>query len=186
MRHLFSMINRSTSSLINHLLPELQKKGYEKQFLRIWSAAASTGQESYFLLMTIRETCPIILTLNFSILTTDISRQVLDHAKRGVYKEHEINRGLPQSYRDLYFTIIGSEWTIKDTLKMFVNFQYHNLTQPLITHDHFDMIFLRNVLIYFDTETKIRVLENIRKVLNPEGHLFLGTTEVLPKEFFLF
>lgn len=166
----------------DYILPELKKKADEKQLVRIWSAAASTGQESYSLLMTIHENCPNLLSRDFSILATDISRKVLDHAKKGAYKDHEINRGLRQSYRELYFTDYGNEWRIKETFKKHVRFQYHNLTETLITNDLFDFIMLRNVLIYFDNETRIQVLKKIIKVLKPEGYLILGATEALPKE----
>jgi chemotaxis protein methyltransferase CheR len=143
--------------------------------LAMWSAAAATGQEAYSLALLVREHFRHLT--NVTILGTDLAQGVLDRARSGRFTQLEVNRGLPASLLVRYFSQDGVEWQIDDTVRRMVTFRQANLAQPLIGIPPMDVIFLRNVLIYFDAETKRRVLAEIARVLRPGGFLFLGGPE---------
>jgi chemotaxis protein methyltransferase CheR len=143
--------------------------------LAMWSAAAATGQEAYSLALLVREHFRHLT--NVTILGTDLSQGVLDRARSGRFTQLEVNRGLPASLLVRYFSQDGVEWQIDDSVRRMVTFRQANLAQPLIGIPPMDIIFLRNVLIYFDAETKRRVLAEIARVLRPGGFLFLGGPE---------
>lgn len=164
-------------ALKNTVLPELiQKRGAEKQ-MNFWCGAASTGQECYSVLMTIAESCPEVFRWKFTFLATDLSREVLARAQSGKYSQLEVNRGLPAPMLAKYFLRDEDSWEIKPDLRSHVIFREMNLIGDWPMMPMLDVIFLRNVLIYFDLETKRAILAKVRKILRPDGYLFLGGAE---------
>jgi len=141
--------------------------------LRIWSAACSTGQEPYSIAMTLLDSDE----RRFAITATDLSGEVLARARAGEYSQLEINRGLPAPMLVRYFDRSGAGWLVKDELRRTVSFAQHNLLSPPPAGGPFDVVFLRNVLIYFDTDTKRDVLSRVRRALRPGGYLVLGAAE---------
>jgi chemotaxis protein methyltransferase CheR len=156
------------------IVPELLKKQARK--LSIWSAAASSGQEAYSIAMLLREMAlpagPAV-----EILGTDLSEQILDRAREAKYVQFEVNRGLPAPYLVKYFKREGLDWILKDEIRKMVRFRQFDLRQAMGSLGKFDIVFCRNVLIYFDVETKIKILNQILTVLNPGGYLLLGGAE---------
>jgi chemotaxis protein methyltransferase CheR len=160
-------------ALRQKLVPELLAKRPGK--LAIWSAAASSGQEAYSIAMLLKE-----LGTNgrpVEILGTDLSDQILDRAREAKYVQFEVNRGLPAAYLVKYFQRAGLDWQLKDEIRSMVKFRRFDLRQPMAALGKFDIVFCRNVLIYFDVETKIKILKQILTVMNPGGYLFLGGAE---------
>ena len=143
--------------------------------LALWSAAASTGQEAYSLAMLLLEHFPG--AKGASILATDLSADVLDRAGTGSFNQFEVNRGLPAPFLVKYFERQGLRWQLHDRVRSLVSFRQMNLAEPLPSIPPMDIVFLRNVLIYFEPETRAGVLERINRVLRPGGYLFLGSTE---------
>lgn len=154
-------------ALKNHILPALGSD------VRIWSAACSTGQEPYSIAMTLQDTT----VPRFSILGTDLNGAVLDQARSGRYSQLEVNRGLPAPMLVKHFERAGAAWQVRPELRRAVTFRQHNLLQPLPEPGGFDVIFLRNVLIYFDLPTKRDILGRLRRRLRPGGFLVLGAAE---------
>ena len=143
--------------------------------LAMWSAAASTGQEAYSMAMLMREHFPS--TGRVTILGTDLSADVLERARGGTFSQLEVNRGLPARLLVKYFTRHGREWQLTDEVRRMVTFRSMNLARPLVGIPPMDIVFLRNLLIYFDLKTKAQVLERVARVLRPGGYLFLGASE---------
>jgi chemotaxis protein methyltransferase CheR len=143
--------------------------------LAMWSAAAATGQEAYSLALLVREHFRHVS--NVTILGTDLSQGVLDRARSGRFTQLEVNRGLPASLLIRYFEQDGVEWRVDESVRRMVAFRQANLAQPLTGIPPMDVIFLRNVLIYFDPPTKRRVLAEVARILRPGGFLFLGGPE---------
>lgn len=164
-------------SLRSDVLPELVERKRRTRTLAIWSAGCSTGQEPYSIAMAIREHFPELLTWQLSILGTDISSSVLDRARCGRYGQLEVNRGLPAHLLVRHFTRAGMEWEIEEPIRRMVRFQQHNLVQEWPMMPPFDLVFMRNVMIYFDVETKRRVLGRMVGQLAPHGYLVLGASE---------
>jgi chemotaxis protein methyltransferase CheR len=160
-------------ALRQRLVPELLAKRSAK--LTIWSAAASSGQEAYSIAMLLKELPGVDRPVE--ILGTDLSEQILDRAREAKYVQFEVNRGLPASYLVKYFKRDGLDWQLKDEIRSMVRFRRFDLRQPMASLGKFDIVFCRNVLIYFDVETKIKILNQIMTVLNPGGYLFLGGAE---------
>ncbi|MEZ5834275.1 MAG: protein-glutamate O-methyltransferase CheR [Geminicoccaceae bacterium] len=159
------------------MLPELKKaRGGERQ-LRIWSAAASTGQEPYSLSMCVEEAGSEYRTWRVEILATDISGEALDRAREGIYSQFEVQRGLPVQMLVKYFDQNGARWRIKDSLRKRIEFRRHNLVGNNRSLGLFDIIFIRNVLIYFDMDTKRRILNDVAAMLRDPGFVVLGGTE---------
>ena len=159
------------------VLPALQSARASERRLRIWCGAASTGQEPYSLAMLLLEHFPALASWDVRITATDISREVLDRARAGRYSQLEVNRGLPASMLVKYFERAGPEWIIRDTVKRLVRFEELNLVRSWTAIPACDVVFLRNVLIYFDIPTKRDILDRARRVLRPDGYLFLGSAE---------
>jgi chemotaxis protein methyltransferase CheR len=160
------------------VLPDLMRNRSAVKELNIWCAAASSGQEPYSLAMLILENFPSLATdwkLNF--IATDISREMLDRCQKGAYSQLEVNRGLPAALLARYFTHSGSSWILSDRVRKLVQFKPLNLIDGYPPHSQVDLVLIRNVLIYFDVETKKKILGKIRKVLKPDGYLFLGGSE---------
>jgi len=160
------------------VLPELVNKRSAQRALNFWCAAASTGQEPYSVAMVMREAASTLLpTWNFRFIATDISTEVLARAIQGRYSQLEVNRGLPASLLVKYFQQEGNEWQIKAEIRRMVEFREINLTEPWSTLPPMDLVFMRNVLIYFSVETKKGILAKVRQLLKPGGFLFLGSSE---------
>jgi chemotaxis protein methyltransferase CheR len=159
------------------ILPELVRRNGAKRRLTIWSAACSTGQEPYTIAMLIREHFPALLGWNLSILGTDICTSALERAAAGRYTQIEVNRGLPVTYLVKYFTKRDLQWQISDDVRRMVEYRELNLIDPWAGLASVDVVFLRNVLIYFDTQTKKTILGRVRQILHPEGYLFMGGAE---------
>lgn len=163
--------------LKKELLPELAKNNSP---IRIWSAASSTGQEAYSISMTTSEfklANPGKLTSNVEIVGTDISQTVVNKAKQGRYDELSVVRGLSPERRDKFFTHNGDEWTINHNIMQRTRFTELNLLNNYSLLGRFDIIFCRNVLIYFSSEMKKDILERMGKILKPGGTLILGGSE---------
>ena len=147
--------------------------------LRIWSAACSTGQEVYSIAMALRETLGNLDRYQISILGTDISSDAVAKASYGAYSKFEIERGLPVATLRKYFTAVGDSWRIKDELRSLATFKKFNLMRPFVGLGKFDVVFCRNVAIYFTPADKKIVFEKIATVLEPDGALIIGSTESL-------
>jgi chemotaxis protein methyltransferase CheR len=147
--------------------------------LRIWSAAASTGQEAYSLAMILAECQAQIGDRSFEIIGTDLAVEPLTRARAGVYSQFEVQRGLPMQMLVKYFKKDGANWRIDDRLRAMVQFRAWNLLADPRPLGMFDVVFCRNVLIYFDQPTKRRVLEAIARQMAPDGRLYLGGAETI-------
>ncbi|MGB7986174.1 MAG: protein-glutamate O-methyltransferase CheR [Terracidiphilus sp.] len=167
--------------LRTELLPKLIESRRYLRTLRIWSAACSTGQEAYSMAMLLTEHFPLLAGWNIRIEGTDICKEVVDKALAGCYHRIEINRGLPARFVVRYFDHAGEDWTVKPEIRRMCNFRTANLcATPLPfnrSDDRFDIIFLRNVMLYFSQENRKILLAGIHKVLAPDGVLFLGSSE---------
>ena len=159
------------------ILPELISRKAGQRHISIWSGASSTGQEAYSIAMMIHKHFPELHDWKVTILGTDISRTALLKAQQGIYSQLEVNRGLPANYLVNYFEKVGNEWVINEKIRHMVDFQYLNLCGSFSLLRQFDIIFLRNVLIYFDIETKKKILNNLKTRLDTKGVMFLGTAE---------
>lgn len=159
------------------VIPDLLEKRAASRTLSIWCAAASTGQEPYTIAMCLLDAIPNIEQWRVSIVATDISREMIARCKAGRYNQIEINRGLPAMLMVKHFSKQGLEWEISPKLRAMVEFREMNLTQPFVGLGQLDIVFMRNVLIYFDSPTKKRILESTRRLLRPDGCLFLGSAE---------
>lgn len=163
--------------LKKEIVPEiLQKRAAEKR-LTIWCGAASTGQEPYTIALVLKENFPQLDNWSVKIIATDINNEVLEQARSGVYSQIEVNRGLPAPMLIRHFEKVGSEWRIKEPLRKMIEFRPVNLISYWPAMPPVDIVFLRNVLIYFDQPTKREILGKIRKVMRPDGYLFLGGAE---------
>ena len=152
--------------------------------VRIWSAGTATGQEAYSLAIAIIEFCkrkndPGLHPVDFSILGTDISPAALRYASRGIYTDAEINRGLPKYYRDTYFQEVPEGWKVNAKTASLVKFERANLMQHFSLLGPFDIIFCRNVLIYFSNEAKDSIVAQFHRILEPDGYVVLGSSEML-------
>lgn len=169
--------NQPFEALAGHVVPELlaeRSPWTAGQPVRIWSAACSSGQEPYSIAMTLADVLPQGL---LRITATDLSEQMIARAAAGRYSQLEINRGLPASMLVKHFTRVGAEWQIAPEIRSTVSFLRHNLLDDPPVGGPFDTVFLRNVLIYFDLETKRDVLRKVRQVIRPGGFLVLGSAE---------
>lgn len=164
-------------TLRNQLLPKLIEQRSAQRKLAIWSAASSTGQEAYTIAILIREHFPLLRDWNVTVLGTDLSPTVLSQAREGSYSQLEVNRGLPAPLLLKYFTKTGTKWSVKEEIRKMVEFRQMNLCKAWPILPVFDVIFIRNVMIYFDVETKRTILRKLRACLQPQGALFLGTAE---------
>ena len=165
------------NALKEHLIPELLQKRESARQLTIWSNACSTGQEAYSIAMLLKDNFPQLDAWNVKIIATDICSKVLNRAKSGEFNQTEVNRGLPMQLLMKYFTRDGMKWTISDEIRRMVDFRLLNLVEPWPLLPRVDIVFLRNVLIYFNVETKTEILTNVQKKLAPDGYLFLGGAE---------
>jgi chemotaxis protein methyltransferase CheR len=147
--------------------------------IRIWCAAASSGQEPYSLAMCLAEMREKIRGWSIEILATDISTEVVEKATAGVYSQFEVQRGLPIHLLIKYFTQVGDLWRISPEIAAMVQFRPLNLLKEFSHLGYFDVVFCRNVLIYFDQQTKAKVLQKIARISRADGYLVLGTAETV-------
>ena len=161
--------------LEKELIPKLVERTAGRRPLRFWSAACSSGQEAYSLAMMCLEMGLGPAQIEF--LGTDLSDQILERARQGRFMQLEVNRGLPAKYLVKYFTRHNMEWEIKPEVRQMVRWTKLNLTLRWPEVGLFDVVLCRNVLIYFDMETKRDILSRIRKHVRPEGYLILGSSE---------
>ena len=159
------------------ILPNLLAKRSPSQNLTIWCAACSSGQEPFSVAMLAREHFPDLARGRLRTIATDLSESILARAREGLYTQTEINRGLPPALLARYFDKQGSCWRLKLEIRRMVDFQRSNLAEEWPNLPSPDIIFMRNVLIYFDQETKKSILSKIRKTLKPDGYLILGSSE---------
>ena len=161
------------------VLPELVSRRARERRLDIWCAAASSGQEPYSILMLLDDHFPALSGWDINLLASDISKRMLDRCAEGRYSQTEINRGLPAAYVVKYFEKKGMEWQVKDKLRRLLKTRQISLTQPWPALPMMDVIFVRNILIYLDLVGKRAITENIRKILRPDGYVFLGGAEAM-------
>jgi len=159
------------------IIPELLHKRAAERNLSIWSAAASSGQEAYSLAMLVCDDFDGLPGWNFSILGTDISSAILERARQGQYSQLEVNRGLPAKCLVKHFSREGLEWQLSSRIRRLVEFREMNLAEAWPALPQFDVVFLRNVLIYFTVEKKKEILRRVRGVMRAGGIVFLGTAE---------
>ena len=159
----------------NVLLPKLKEDRKDTMKMRFWSAASSTGQEAYSLAMLLLEAG--LTTWNLQIQGTDFSQKVVERARTGTYQQIEVNRGLPASHLVKYFHRAGMDWQLNDHVKKMVRFDTIDLRKSMRTLGPFDMVFCRNVMIYFDQQTKLGIMKEIHSTLFRGGWLLLGGAE---------
>lgn len=163
--------------LRTHLLPELIAARNHDRTLRIWSAACSSGQEPYSIAMVADQVLPA--GWQVELLASDVSAEMVERTAAGIYTQVELNRGLTAQLREQYFTEVDGGWQIIPRIREQVQPQVINLNQPFPALPRFDIVFLRNVLIYFDAATKTAVLQRLQQATTPDAYLFLGSSETL-------
>lgn len=161
------------------VLPRLLETRAAKRSIRIWSAACSSGQEAYSLAMLLLDEQARIGGWRIEIVGTDISAEMVERAKAGVYTQFEVQRGLPIQMLVKHFKQNGDKWQISQQIRQMVSFREWNLLQDVSALGQFDVVFCRNVLIYFDQPTKTKVLEAIARQMPPDGILYLGGAETV-------
>jgi chemotaxis protein methyltransferase CheR len=161
------------------VLPNLlELRGVQKS-IRIWCAACSTGQEPYSISMLLKEDAAKLAGWRTDIVATDLSKEAMDKAKVGLYSQFEVQRGLPVQFMVKYFKQMNETWQIDSAIRAMVNFRPLNLLEDFRGLGRFDVVYCRNVLIYFDRETKAAVLDRVHQVMSPDGYLFLGGSETV-------
>ena len=161
------------------MIPSLLKARAAQRRIRIWCAAASTGQEPYSLSMILKEMAAQVAGWRIEIIATDLSNEVLEKARAGLYSQFEVQRGLPIQMLMKYFTQAGETWQVSPEIKAMVQYRPLNLLSDFGHLGNFDIIFCRNVLIYFDQPTKVDVLERLARLTEPDGFLVLGAAETV-------
>ena len=164
-------------ALQNSIFPEVVEHRAKSRELAMWCAACSSGQEPYSILMMLSDCFPQVFDWKFTFIVSDISEEMRKRTRDGIYSEHEVQRGLPQRHLDKYFDKIGDKWQVKEDLRKRLDVREINLVKPWPMMPLFDIVFLRNVLIYFDIETKQGILEKAAKTMRSNGLLFLGSAE---------
>jgi chemotaxis protein methyltransferase CheR len=163
----------------NAIMPTLLTARAAQRHIRIWCAAASTGQEPYSLAICLKEMASRVAGWRIEILGTDLSTEVLEKAKVGIYSQFEVQRGLPIQMLVKYFTQLGETWQVNPEIRAMAQYRSLNLLHNFSHLGPFDIVFCRNVLIYFDQDTKVDVLGRLAKVMAPDGYLVLGAAETV-------
>lgn len=161
------------------IMPEIIKARANRKSIRIWCAAGSTGQEPYSLAMCVKEMSAALSGWRVEILATDISQEVLEKSKAGIYSQFEVQRGLPIQMLVKYFKQNGELWQINPDIRAMVQHRQLNLLHDFSQLGVFDIIFCRNVLIYFDQDTKINIFGRLARIMEPDGFLVLGAAETV-------
>ena len=165
-------------SLKTVIIPELLERRSKDRALNIWSNACSSGQEVYSIAMLLRESFPALAGWKVRLIASDLSTAILKKAQEGIFNQTEVNRGLPMPMLLKYFTKSGLQWQIKEDVRKSIEFREVNLIESWpSTLPTMDIVFLRNVLIYFSPETKTAILNKVHRILRPDGCLFLGGSE---------
>ena len=161
------------------IMPEVLKARAARKSIRIWCAAGSTGQEPYSLAMCVKEMESQLAGFRVEIIATDLSQEVLEKSKAGLYSQFEVQRGLPIQLLVKYFKQTGEFWQINPDIRAMVQHRQLNLLHDFSQLGTFDIIFCRNVLIYFDQDTKINIFNRLAKAMEPDGFLVLGAAETV-------
>jgi chemotaxis protein methyltransferase CheR len=161
------------------IVPALIAARAREKRIRIWCTAASTGQEPYSIAMTLKDMGAALAGYRVDIVATDLSMDVLDRAKAGIYSQFEVQRGLPIQQLVKYFSKVGETWQIAPEIRAMVQYRSLNLLNDFSPLGMFDLVFCRNVLIYFDQDTKIGVFERVARMMPDEGYLVLGAAETV-------
>ena len=165
-------------ALKTNIIPELMEKRSKERTLNIWSNACSSGQEVYSIAMLLRDNFPALSGWKVRLIASDLSTAILKKAQEGIFNQTEVNRGLPMPMMLKYFTKNGLLWQIKEDIRKSIEFREVNLIETWPpTLPPMDIVFLRNVLIYFSPETKTAILNKVQRILKPDGCLFLGGAE---------
>jgi chemotaxis protein methyltransferase CheR len=159
------------------ILPNLIRARSMERKLNIWCGASSSGQEAYTVAMVLREHFPELRAWTIGLVATDISEEMVARAREGRFSQLEVNRGLPAPLLVKYFAKRGAEWQLEDEVRRMVDFRPLNLVKAWPPMPPLDLVFLRNVMLYFDLEARRQILGRIRGLLQPDGYLFLGTEE---------
>jgi len=161
------------------IVPEVLKARAARRSIRIWCAAGSTGQEPYSLAMCLKEMSAALAGWRVEIIATDLSQEVLEKSKAGIYSQFEVQRGLPIQLLVKYFKQNGELWQISPEIRAMVQHRQLNLLHDFSQLGLFDVIFCRNVLIYFDQDTKINIFGRLAKTMEADGFLVLGAAETV-------
>jgi len=161
------------------IMPEIMKARANRKSIRIWCAAGSTGQEPYSLAMSLKEMGAQLAGWRVEIIATDLSLEVLEKSKAGIYSQFEVQRGLPIQLLVKYFKQNGEFWQISPDIRAMVQHRQLNLLHDFSQLGVFDIIFCRNVLIYFDQDTKINIFGRLAKTMEQDGFLVLGAAETV-------
>ncbi|OJV15093.1 MAG: hypothetical protein BGO27_06615 [Alphaproteobacteria bacterium 33-17] len=161
----------------SEVLPKLITDKSETKQLKVWSAACSSGQEIYSVMIQMMENANL-RDFKYEVVASDISEKIIAKAKQGEYTQFEVQRGMPISYLMKYFDNVGEIWKIQENIKAPITFKQHNLIGNAASiGSDFDVVFMRNVLIYFDKSTKVMVLNNVHKSMRKGGFICVGTAE---------
>jgi chemotaxis protein methyltransferase CheR len=171
--------NRPFEQFKDIVLPHLLEARAARKQIRIWSAACSSGQEPYTLAMLLKEEAARLAGWRFEIVATDLSTEILNKAKEGLYSQFEVQRGLPITLLMKYFSQEGEKWRISEEIRRMVTYKPFNLLDNPSALGHFDVVFCRNVLIYFDQATKGQVLSRVAQIMPADGYLYLGGAETV-------
>lgn len=174
---LFFRDHHPFEALRQSVIPDLMNKRRQDRCLNIWCAACSTGQEPYSVALTLREHFPELAGWKITFLASDISEQVLARAREGRYSQIEVNRGLPASLMIKHFEQHGTHWQLKSGIRSMIDFREINLSSAWPFLPQMDLILVRNVMIYFEVETKKAILNKVARLLRRDGYLFLGGAE---------
>ena len=161
------------------IIPALVAARSREKRIRIWCTAAASGQEPYSIAMMLKAMAAQLTGFRIDILATDLSVEVIARAKAGLYSQFEVQRGLPIQLLVKYFKQQGERWQIDEAIRKMVQFRPFNLLEDMVPLGRFDVVFCRNVLIYFDQPTKVDVLERIARLIEPDGYLVLGAAETV-------
>jgi chemotaxis protein methyltransferase CheR len=161
------------------IVPEILQARASRKSIRIWCAAGSTGQEPYSLAMCLKEMGAALAGWRIEILATDLSQEVIEKSRAGIYSQFEVQRGLPIQMLVKYFKQTGEFWQINPDIRAMVQHRQLNLLHDFSQLGTFDVIFCRNVLIYFDQDTKINIFNRLAKTSEPDGFLVLGAAETV-------
>ena len=161
------------------VLPDLVQARASRRSLRIWCAASSTGQEPYSIAMCLKEFGSALAGWRIEIIGTDLSQAVLEKSRAGLFSQFEVQRGLPIQLLVKHFTQVGELWQLNPDIRAMVQFKQLNLLQDFSHLGVFDVIFCRNVLIYFDQDTKTNIFGRLARLMEPEGYLMLGAAETV-------
>jgi chemotaxis protein methyltransferase CheR len=161
------------------IMPEILKTRAGRKSVRIWCAAGSTGQEPYSLAMCLKEMGASLAGWRVEIIATDLSQEVLEKSRAGIYSQFEVQRGLPIQMLVKYFKQTGEFWQINPDIRAMVQHRQLNLLHDFAQLGAFDVVFCRNVLIYFDQDTKINIFNRLHRVTEPDGFLVLGAAETV-------